>query len=110
MSRLNHIIDIGSLDRVVQIVSIATSYDEFGASIESYTNADHWASVKWLRDKEDVTSGDIRANYRIEVVIRYTAGITTLNQLIHEGRTYDIEGYRELGRRRFIALNCLSYG
>ena len=108
--RLNNIIDIGSLDRIISIESVTKTRDDFGAEIETYSGVNHWAKVNWLRDKEDESGGDVRANYRIEVIIRYTSGITTNDRVLYEGRMYDIENYRELGRRRFIVLNCLSYG
>jgi SPP1 family predicted phage head-tail adaptor len=108
--RLNKIVDIGELDRKIQIKSISTAQDSYGAMVETVTSSDAWAKVNWLRDKEDESGGDLRGNYRIEVIIRYQSGITTLNKIVHDGRTFDIENYRELGRKRFIVLNCLSYG
>ena len=107
--RLNHIFDIGELDREITIQSIAQTQDAYGAMVETITTTTAWAKVNWLRDKEDESGGDLRANYRIEVVMRYQTGISTLNKIVHDGRTFDIENYRELGRRRFIVLNCLSY-
>ena len=107
--RLTQVFNIGEFDRKIQIQSIAQSQDVYGAMVETVTSIDAWAKVNWLRDKEDESGGDLRGNYRIEVVIRYQSGITTLNKIVHDGRTFDIENYREIGRRRFIVLNCLSY-
>ena len=103
-------IKVGSLDRKVDIVSISNSTDDYGANIETETITSHWANIKWLNSEEDESSGDKRANYKIDVLIRYKSGVTSLSKVIYEGNRYDIQGYKEIGRKGFLLLSCLSYG
>lgn len=108
--RLNKVFDIGSLDRKVTIHAVSVTYDDYGAEIETETDSELWANVKWKTSKEGEDQGDLKGNYKISVAIRYTSGITTKDRLTFDSRVYDIVGYRELGRRRFIVLDCESYG
>ena len=108
--RLNNVIDIGSLDKRITLHKIVVTYDDYGSEIRLESISTAWANVKWKSSKESEDEGDLKGNYKISVAIRYISDITTKDKITYDSRKYDIINYKELGRKRFIILECESYG
>lgn len=93
----------GALDRRVQFQRVILTDDGLSSS-EAW--ADHgqpvWGSKKDVSDGERYRASEVSAQVTTRFQVRYstfTADITPKDRLVCEGRTYDIVGIKQLGRR-----------
>lgn len=90
----------GKLDRRVTIQRVAVVLDDFGGEIETWTDhATVWAQVLPVSDGERWRAEQVSATVSTRFRIRWGAGVRVTDQIIYEGRTYDIVGVKEIGRR-----------
>lgn len=63
------------------------------------------ASVRQAPGREFLEANQITSERRAVFTIRYT-DVTVIDRVSYEGRLYNISDVRELGRRRFLELQC----
>jgi SPP1 family predicted phage head-tail adaptor len=90
----------GALDRTITIQRKTLTQDETGAPVESWAvYATVCASKKDLRGSERFASQQVMADADTQFRIRYLSGITPMDRILCEGRTYDVKSVLEFGRR-----------
>lgn len=98
---------LGQLDRRITIQSQAGTQDEFGQSVDSWSDvATVWAQVKFKAGSESVSANKLTTGADCIFTIRYRSQITTRNRIIYEGEYYDIIHKAEIGRRKYMDLTA----
>lgn len=101
----------GDLDRRVQFMRAATIDDGFQVrpgEFERY-GTPVWAARRFIRDAERYAASTVGVDAVVRFQVRwssFTAGITHMDRLICEGRTYAITGIKEIGRRVGIEITA----
>ena len=93
----------GPLDRRLTVRRATVSKDAFNADVSSWGDlVTVWASKEEVRDGEKIRAQQVGASITARFQTRWTAtmaGVTTSDQLLCEGRLFNITGKKELGRR-----------
>ena len=105
--------DAGRLDRKIALrrVSYAT-VEGMTEPVETWaTFATVWANVMPVSDGERLRSGETLAQMQSRFTIRYSSVVASLDprdRLQYNGRDYDINGLKELGRREFFEITATA--
>lgn len=96
----------GKLDRRVQLQSRVLTKDAAGGRVETWAAAGSlWAEVVTQKQAEGVTADADRNQDERTFRIRYRSGLASgTHRLVYQGRTYDILGITEEGRKSFLHL------
>lgn len=102
----------GPLDRRIQFRRAGIGDDGLSAS-EAWADygSPVWASKADISDGERWRAGEVAAHVTTRFQVRwslFTAGITPKDRLVCEGRTYDITGIKEIGRRERIEITTAA--
>jgi head-tail adaptor len=94
----------GKLDRLLQIRKVATSDDGFGAA-ESFNLLPQLIPCMFedVSDSERIRAQQVQANLSSRFTVRdstVTRSVTPRDQIVFEGRIYDIIGIKETAHRR----------
>lgn len=102
----------GELNRRLQFQRF-TAVDDGLQMVEAW--ADHgspiWAGRKDVSDSERVAAGWLEATSVARFTVRsssFTRGLTPKDRLTTEGRDYDIQGIKELGRRDWLEITAIA--
>lgn len=102
----------GSLDRIVQFRRAVLADDGMTRS-ETWQDLGGkvWAGKSDVSDGERWRAAEVAAQITSRFVVRwsaFTAGITPRDRLVCEGRTYDIVGIKEIGRRNRLEITAAA--
>lgn len=104
--------DAGRLDRRIVLLRSFTAVDSFNSPIETWSPlVAVWASATPVSDGERMQAGQTLANKTYRFVIRYstnTANLDPRDRLTFDGRTYDIQGVKEIGRRKYLEITAAA--
>ncbi len=85
--------NIGKLNRRVEIMEFFKSRDEYGGEIGEWRPiAKVWASIIPKSGTEQMLSQQITAENTVKIVIRYCRWLTVLHRIRYENRLYEIVG------------------
>lgn len=101
-------IGAGAFDRRITIQRVTETRDPAtNAIVESWSThlADAPASVKQTPGREFLEGNQIVAERRAVFTVRY-ADIRETDRVVFDGRDFNISDIREIGRRRFLELQC----
>lgn len=93
LERFNYTTDSGSGEQVKTWSALATV----------------WASKRDVSDSERVASAEVSAEIGTRFQIRWDSSWSDLNpkdRVVYDGRTYDIVGVKELGRREGLEISA----
>ena len=100
----------GLLDRRVTLLRKTVTRGEANAPEEIWSSlATVWASRRDVTDIERLRADEIGAVLTTRFQIRYSptvADLTPADRLSCDGRTYNIEGIRQLGREEGLEINA----
>ena len=98
----------GDLTQRVSVERRTTAPDELGQPVDTWIAlATLWAAVEPVAGREFIAGGALQSQLTTKIRIRYLAGLTTADRVIHGGRQYNILSvidYRSA--RREIVLMC----
>ena len=81
----------GTLDQRIVIERLEGGVDELGQPFEDWaTVATVWASVQPLVGREFIAAQAVQSEVTTRVVIRYMAGLTAADRVLHNGRVYEV--------------------
>lgn len=102
----------GKLDRRIQIRR-STATDDGLQMVETW--ADHgspiWAARKDVSDGERAAAGWMEATSVARFTLRsssFTRGLTPKDRIATDGRDYNIQGIKELGRRDWLEITAIA--
>jgi len=83
---------------------------EFSCSVTRSNPRTVWARVINSSGTQQVDSRNAGTGVTHRITIRYRTDVTLRNQLLYNGKWYDIQTIQELNedRRRFIVLECIE--
>jgi SPP1 family predicted phage head-tail adaptor len=94
----------GNLDRIIRIRRATLVDDGFSATEQWVTLPEKiWAHFADISDGERFRANQVQANLTSRFQVRFshfTRTITPRDQIVFEGRVYDIVGIKEMGNRR----------
>lgn len=104
-------IEAGKLDRRITLQRATATQDDAGQPISTWsTLAEVWAQVTPLAVREPFQADQRAAWVDHKFKIRYRSDVGPLNRVLYAGRTYDVVGVQELGRREGLELMAYARG
>jgi SPP1 family predicted phage head-tail adaptor len=104
--------DAGRLDRRIVIQRATTTANSFNEPISTWaTLATVWAKAEPVSDGERQRSGETLADKKYRFTIRWSYDVSEVDprdRVVFDGRTYDVSGVKEMGRREFIELTATA--
>jgi SPP1 family predicted phage head-tail adaptor len=92
--------DSGKLDRLITIQSASVAQNAYGEEILTWsTLATVWAQFLPGGGSERFTSQQVYAEAQARFIIRYRTDVTPENQIVYNGKTWDILSVDEYGGR-----------
>jgi SPP1 family predicted phage head-tail adaptor len=104
--------DAGHLDQRIDILQATTAPDAMNEPVETWsTLATVWAQVVPVMDSEKWASGQTLADQTLRFTIRWAYWISAIgpkNRITYSGRTYDVQGVKDLGRKGYREITATS--
>lgn len=102
--------EFGTMDKRIALQSnVETRLDNGEISDGYQTYAEVWAEKRELAAREINTSGMEQAQEKVIWIVRWTSSIEENHCVLHDGKRYDIERIREIGRKRRLELNTVLH-
>lgn len=102
----------GSLDRRVTILRATNARNSFNEQVATWnTVATVWAAVAPISDGERLRAGESLATRKHRFTVRHSALMATVDtrdRLKFEGREFDVNGVKELGRREGYEITATA--
>lgn len=104
--------DAGRLDRRITILRATTSANGFNEPVETWSDfATVWAAAAPVMDGEKWAAGQTLATQSIRFTVRWSyaaSTITPTDRVRYDGRVYDINGVKDMGRNEFRELTATA--
>ena len=100
--------DLGRLNRKVEILTFVWERDDFGGHEGTWVTTDvRRASIEPVRGTEYYTAQQVSAETMVKITLRYTTNVTVLNRVRYGNSLYEIIGVSDdkTGHKATI-LNC----
>ena len=100
--------DPSNLDRRITIQEPVVSKDGYGEDVVTGWTpvATVWAQVIPVSGREYFDAAAIRAEKTTRFRIRWRSGVTEAMRIVYDGRSYDILGIVEIGRREGLEIRA----
>lgn|SRR5574337_65813 len=99
----------GKMDRRITLQRKSEAQDSFGEAIGTWTDiATVWAEVAPLTGKERWAAQQVKAEADTLFRIHYLPGLTPLDRVLYNGKTYDVYSVIEIGRRKGHEITALT--
>jgi SPP1 family predicted phage head-tail adaptor len=104
-------VNIGRLDRRITIESKTSTLNTFNDPVDTWaTLAQVWAAVSYERGIEPYQSGQMDAQRYARFKIRWRTDVDEHTcRIVHDGKTYNILGVLELGRRDGLDIPAYAH-
>lgn len=90
----------GALDRRITVERASVTVDDFGGEVPTWsTLGEVWAEVTPISDGERWRAAEVAADVTTRFRIRWGLGVVVEDRVTYDGRTYNIVGVKEIGRR-----------
>jgi SPP1 family predicted phage head-tail adaptor len=100
------------LDRRITIQRFGVSYNADNEPIEGFTDlVTVKAKIQYASDGEKVRAAEVGATISARFQIRYSSTVSDVgpkDRVINEGKTFDIVGVKELGRREGLEISAAA--
>lgn len=104
----------GKLDRRVTLQSVTVTRDAYNAPAVTWADvATVWASYQPVSDGERFRAGERAAEISARFQIRYSSQVKAVSpvwRLTFEGRVYEINHVKEIGRREGLEITAVARG
>lgn len=102
----------GALDRKLTLRHATMTTDKYGEEVPTWTDlATVWASKVDIRDSERIQAAATGASVTTRFQIRWSTvvkALTTKDQVVCEGRAYQVTAIKELGRRSGLEITAAA--
>lgn len=102
----------GRLDRRITIQRATTVANDFNELVQTWaTHATVWAHAAPVMDAEKIRAGEMLGLKSYRFTIRYSSDVADVDptyRLTFDGRTYDVSGIKELGRREGLEITATA--
>lgn len=104
--------DAGRLDRRITLKRATSTANAFNEAVETWSSlATVWASVVPISDSERMRAGETLAAKKSRFTIRWSSTVADVDprdRLTFDGRDYDINGVKEVGRREYLEITATA--
>lgn len=104
--------DAGQLDRRIVLSRATSTVNAFNEPVYSWsTLATVWAQMVPVNDAERMRAGETLANMQARFTIRWSATTATVDprdRLTFNGREYDINGVKLIGRNKYVEITATA--
>lgn len=104
--------EAGALDRRVRIHRRNGAINAFGEQAETWLDLGAvWASRRDVSDAERMAAAELGGAVTTRFRVRYsslTSQIGARDRLVSEGRTYEVTGVKEIGRREGVEITAVA--
>ena len=104
--------DAGRLDRLITLRRIAAGVNGYGEPTRDLQDlAEVRAKVEPVSDGERMRAGESLSEQKFRFVVRYSSqvsGVDTRDFVQFDGRLYDINGIKPLGRRKHLEITATA--
>jgi SPP1 family predicted phage head-tail adaptor len=104
--------DAGHLDRRIALKRASSTVNGFNEPVYSWaTLATVWAQMVPVNDGERMRAGETLANMQARFTVRWSATTATVDprdRLTFNGREYDINGVKLIGRNKHIEITATA--
>lgn len=104
--------DAGRLDRRIVLKRRKSGVNGFGEPLDEWsTLATVWAHVAPVSDGERWRAGETLAAKLCRFTIRWSQAVAVLDprdQIEYDGRTWDIQGVKEMARREMLEITAAA--
>jgi SPP1 family predicted phage head-tail adaptor len=104
--------DAGRLDRRITILRAAVAADAFNEQVQTWGDiATVWAHAAPVMDAEKQRAGETLASKSYRFTIRYSSDVADVDprdRVTFDGRTYDVQGVKEIGRREGLEITATA--
>jgi len=104
--------DAGRMDRRIAIKRATSSVNSFNEASDTWaTLATVWANAAPVSDGERMRAGETLAQMQVRFVIRWSATTATVDpkdRLTFDGREFDINGVKQIGRRDYLEITATA--
>lgn len=98
---------IGTLDRRLTLQSLSTAPDSVGQPVETWTTvATLWGRIMPMPSGERFAAQQITGKAMTTFRIRYRDGVTVKYRMLFDGKTWDINDVRLVGRKEALDLDA----
>lgn len=103
--------EIGRLDRRITIRIPVEGRTATGHELQTYQDhATVWASKDYQGSDEDVETMRETRTDTIIWTVRYRTGINAKMIIVdHVGEQYDIKGFKEIGRKKYLQIKTIAH-
>jgi SPP1 family predicted phage head-tail adaptor len=102
----------GQLDRRISILRATVAADGFNEQIQTWEEiATVWAHAAPVMDAEKQRAGETLASKSYRFTIRYSSDVADIDprdRVTFDGRTYDVQGVKEIGRREGLEITATA--
>lgn len=102
----------GKYDRRIVLQRATTAEDAAGQPIETFSLLKEvWAKHRAISDGERLQGGGVMSSVNARFLIRWSEAIRDLDtrdRVIYDGRTYDIAGVKEIGRKKEFEITAAA--
>ncbi len=100
--------DIGKLNRRVDILHFVTHRDAFGGVVGEWeTKCRAWARIEPVSGTEFFQSQQVTAEVVVKITLRYDPSINAMHRVSYLGKTFEIIGVTDdAAEHRATVLNC----
>lgn len=106
--------DAGRLDRLISLQRAGAPLNSYGEPSSTLVEfASVYAHFAPVTDGERMRAGETLAASMVRFTIRYSVDVATLGVtdfVVYEGRTYDINGVKPIGRRQYLEITATARG
>lgn len=108
-------LNVNKMDRLISILRAQVSKDEFNADILTWVPlvSEIWAEASPVNDAERLRAGEVLSSKQYRFRIRYSPEVCNIDprdRVSYDGRIYDINGVKEIGRREGFEITATSRG
>jgi SPP1 family predicted phage head-tail adaptor len=102
----------GDLDRRITILRRSGSANAFNEASDTWaTLATVWANAAPVSDGERMRAGETLAQMQVRFTVRFSSTTSTVDprdRLTFDGRTFDINGTKLVGRNAYIEITATA--
>lgn len=104
--------DAGKLDRQITLQPRLLTKNDFNEDVETWPyGLTVWASYEPVKDGERLRAAEVAATITARFQIRWSPDVTGLSEtdrLSFDGRSFDVVGVKEIGRRDGLEISAAA--
>lgn len=102
----------GKMDRRISILRASKAKDGYNAEVLTWHPfASVWAEAIPVLDAERLRAGETLGSKKYRFIVRYnpdTATVDHRDRVVFDGREYDVNGAKEVGRRELVEITATA--